>query len=148
MQYYQSRKKGFTLLEVLLSIAIIGLVAGLSVPIFQQIQTRRTTDVELHQTVLMIRRAQTLARSGYYDDDWGISIIDDTVTLFKGDDYSSRDTDFDEVITFSNAEIDTDVEIFFSQEFGIPNDVFSSVFTTTNDYQLTISMNEQGSISI
>ena len=144
-----SRKQqfGFTLFELLLSIALLGVIVAFSVPVFQQLQTQRSADSEVDQIIALIRRAQTLAHAGYYDDDWGIHIQDATVTLFRGNDFVNRDGGFDEAIVLSNATVDAPIEIFFAKNTGLPSGVFTAILTTTTDYQLTITINEQGTLT-
>jgi len=140
-------QRGFTLIELLLSIALIALLAGISVPVYQSLQTNRTADTEYNKTTLLTRRAQILARSGWHDDDWGIMIETSRAVLFKGDDFAGRDTDFDEEVPFVNMTADSPAEVFFDSISGAPSTTVSVVFTTTNNYQLNFSINEEGVIN-
>lgn len=139
-------QKGFTLLELLLSIALISLLAALSVPVYQSFHTQRTADMEHQQGILLMRRAQSLARASWYDDDWGIKVQTESITLFKGNDFTTRTTSFDEVFPFANLSAESTPEIYFESVSGTPSSTLSVDFTTTNDYQFNISINEEGVI--
>lgn len=139
-------QRGFTLLELLLSIAIIGLLAGLSVPVYQSLQTNRTADSERDQVVALVRRAQVRARAGDQNTDWGVFITSDRATLFQGNDFLNRDADFDEVVMFSNMTAEPDSEIIFENITGRGNTDISIDFATTNNYSFNITINHEGVI--
>ncbi|MDO8260622.1 MAG: prepilin-type N-terminal cleavage/methylation domain-containing protein, partial [Candidatus Magasanikbacteria bacterium] len=54
--------KGFTLIEMLLTLTVIALLAGLSAPIYMSFQGRNDLNVANSVVVSSLRRAQTLAR--------------------------------------------------------------------------------------
>ena len=66
---------GFTLLEVLLSVAIIALIAGIGTPVYQSFQTRNDLDVVTNTVAQSLRRAQVLARASDGDTTWGVDEI-------------------------------------------------------------------------
>jgi len=66
-----SRTKGFTLLEVLLSISILVVIAGLSAPVYLGFQTRNDLDVATTSVANALRRAQVLSESSEGDDTLG-----------------------------------------------------------------------------
>ena len=142
-------KKGFTLIEMLLSVGLLGIIVGMSVPVVQQYQTQRSSDTEVDQAIALIRRAQVLARSSYHNDQWGIHVDTDMITLFEGDNFLTRDSDFDEQVTYRNlvGVVDNDT-IIFSQGQGIPDVSAEIILTTTNNYELTITINQQGVVSL
>lgn len=75
----------------------MGILGAISIGIY--FSYKSSTDLELTSQTLaqMLRRAQTLARSGAHESDWGVSVQDDQIVLFRGDDFEARDTAFDEV---------------------------------------------------
>jgi prepilin-type N-terminal cleavage/methylation domain-containing protein len=57
------RARGFTLIEILLSVALIGILAGLSLPVYQAFQVKNDLSVAVDTVVQSMRRAQMLSRA-------------------------------------------------------------------------------------
>ncbi|MEN9342033.1 MAG: hypothetical protein RIQ54_289 [Candidatus Parcubacteria bacterium] len=83
-------QRGFSLVEILLSLALLALVAGIGAPLFVSFQNRNDLDVASVTLVHAMRRAQLLARAVSQDSDWGVSIGTSTITLFQGSSYAAR----------------------------------------------------------
>ena len=140
--------KGFTLLEVLLVIALLGvLLAGmgsLASNTFPKNQLTLETDL----VVSTLRRAQTRSISGYQDGIWGVYFQPNTMTLFKGEEYLSRDSVFDERHVFeSGITMGGLSEIVFEARHGQTQDVGTVTITqvSTGDTN-TLIINENGRI--
>ncbi|MFA5178429.1 MAG: type II secretion system protein [Candidatus Paceibacterota bacterium] len=111
-----------TLLEVMLSVAIIIVLAGSSVPVSNYFQNKNEVDAERNAIVSSLRRAQALAQDMSGDSAWGVKIELGKVTLFQGNDYNSRNDSFDEIFDFSETIIPSGInEIVFSKIWGEPN---------------------------
>lgn len=141
------QKKGFTILEMLLSIALISIIFAFSSPVFQQVQTMRNENTEIEHIKAFIYRAEHLAYSGFHDDDWGLYCELDTLTLFKGDDYDSRDIDFDETFIFKNIVFDEISETIFLKNSGILSGFVDIQITTQTGDSLIVNINEQGVVT-
>lgn len=142
------RVTGFTLLEVLLSIAIIGILAGISMPIYQSFQVKNDLDVAVNTIVQTLRRAQLLSQAVDGDSSWGVYMQNGSITLFQGADYSSHDSNFDEVfdvptsITFSGIQ-----EIVFTKFSGEPQTTGIITLNSSTNETRTITINEKGMVS-
>ena len=88
---------GFTLVEVLLSIAAIAIISGLSMPVYQSFQVKDDLDIAVTTIAQGLRRAQALSRASEEDSTWGLKINSGSITLFKGTAFALRDTSFDEI---------------------------------------------------
>ena len=55
-------RKGFTLLEVSLSIAILGIIFGMTMPMYRVFMIRNDLDIATVTLVQNLRRAQTLSQ--------------------------------------------------------------------------------------
>ena len=65
-------RAGFTIIEVLLSVALLGILVGVSIPIYQTYFLSSTIDIA-HQTLAQsLRRAQLKAIMGEGDRAWGV----------------------------------------------------------------------------
>lgn len=112
-------KKGFTLVELVLSLVLIAGITAFSVPVFQRLLVASDLNASTDMLVHSLRRAQNLSRSVKYDESWGVKLIDDRIIIFAGDDYLSRDVALDEVYDYSEAiNFTGDDEFVFSKLSG------------------------------
>lgn len=145
--------KGFTLVELLIVIAIVTIVAGLSVPFIQSFQT--STDLYTHAVTINrnLRRAQQQAIAGQNASAWGVyfDTAGNDITLYQGTDYLSRNQDYDFVTSFpprfflSNDFTD---DINFAAYSGRPNSIGTATIASQNNESFTISVNNAGVIQI
>lgn len=140
--------RGFTLLEVLLAIATLAILVGVSAPVLQNFQGRSDLDAAVMTQVATLRRAEELSRGISNDSQWGVKMATGTATLFKGSSFSTRDSSFDE-----SAEISEYVSISGANEFvfsrlGATTTAIGTttmLFLTTGDSR-SITVNKKGSI--
>jgi len=142
------RERGFTLLEMLLSITIIGILVGLSTPVYRSFLVRNDVDITLQSVANTIRRAQTYARGVSGDSVWSIEVQSSTITLFKGTVFASRDTNYDEVIDMpGNVTASGLSEVQFTKFTGKPNTSGNIVLTTTTTGETkTLTVNTEGMV--
>ncbi len=141
--------KGFTLLEVLLSVAILGVVAGISLPVMASFNGRNDLDVTTQSIVMQLRRAGTYSRGANNDNQWGVHIQSGGATLFQGTAYASRDTAYDETTTFpSSFSVSGTSDVVFNKVDGSPASSGSITLTNTNSNETrTITFNAKGMVS-
>lgn len=137
---------GFTLVEMLLSMGIITLLAGISLPIYISFETRNDLEVTSQSIVEMLRRAQTYARSVNGDSQWGVSVQSGTATLFKGATYATRDATYDETNT-SGLSSSGLSEIAFTKFDATPSTTGTITLTASNNETRTITINAKGMVS-
>lgn len=139
---------GFTLLEMLLVVSLVGVIMSFSVFINYSFYINNDVDVATLNTVQAIRRAQNLAMGTAEDSVWGIRTNGDNVTLFKGAVYANRDTDFDEIFDLPKSVVISGLsEIIFDKLSGNPQSIGSIILTAPNDLNRSITINEKGVIS-
>lgn len=138
-------ERGFTLLEVLLSLALIALLSGIAVPSFHLLAVSNDLDVATNTTLQTLRRAQTLSQAVDGDSSWGVKLQASDITLFKGSSYALRDTNFDEVYTLSgNVTPSGILEIVFSKLLGNPSTTGTLTLTSSNNETQNITLNSKG----
>ena len=140
--------KGFTLIEALLSITILVIIAGLSIPVAQRFYTRNNLDVATHSLVQTIRKTQSFAMGSNGDSKWGIRFSNPTITVFKGENFAGREQEFDENYDMPNTvRVSGIEELVFDKMSGLPNTTQDIILTNSDGETKTISTNSKGFIS-
>lgn len=138
---------GFTLVEVLLSVGIIAMLAGLSLPVYAALQTRTELSTSVQGVADTLRRAQTYARGVHGDSQWGVYITDDSATLYRGTSYAARDISFDEVTPIpSSIGVSGMEEVNFSKLHGAPSSTGGITLTLNANEERTVSINAKGMV--
>lgn len=142
------KEKAFTLVEVLLVIAVIGILVGLSAPVFYAFQVKNNLNVAVDSVVQSTRRAQLLSQSVDGDDSWGVKVNSGSVVIFQGGSYASRDVNFDEVIDISNDILISGWdEIVFSKFFADPSTTGMITLTSPLGNVASIDVNSKGMVN-
>lgn len=138
--------KGFTLLEVLLSISIVAILSGLSVPVWRNLQIKNDLDVVTTTIVQNLRRAQILSQAVDGDSTWGLKVQSGSIVLFKGASYAVRDSTFDETSDLQTSITPTGVtEIVFAKLTGLPQTTGTVTLTSEQDSK-NITINTKGMV--
>ena len=139
---------GFTFIEILLVVALIGVTASVSIPVYQSFKTRNDLDVSSVTIAQSLRRAQLLSQASDGDTSWGVNIAVGSITLFKGISFSARDTDFDEVFSMQTSiSVSGLQEIVFEKFTGEPVSTGTITLTSINNEERSINTNSKGSIT-
>ncbi len=138
---------GFTLLELLLSVAIISLLAGLSLPVYRTLLTKNDLDIAAVSIAQSLRRAQILSQSVDGDTSWGVKAQSGNITLFKGSSFTARDTNVDETFDMpTTIGVSGTTEIVFAKFTGLPQTTGTINISTESDTR-SVSINEKGTVS-
>jgi len=117
-----NEKKGFTLIEAIIVIALISLLAGLSIPFYSDILSRNAIFVSSDATIRTLRRAQVLSKAVANDDGWSVKLETGLIRLYKGSDYNTRNTQYDEDIKLSSGvTFSGNTDVKFTKFTGVPN---------------------------
>ncbi len=142
-----NKTAGFTLLEMLLSVAIISMLVGMSVPVYESFVRRNDLDLIAQQLASVIRRAETYARAVAYDNAWSVEITSTTITLFQGTSYATRNTAYDESVTIPASVTPSGLsEIQFAKFSASPNTTGSITLTSTTNSTRTVTVNAKGMV--
>lgn len=149
MRYFKRRLKGFTLIELILSIVIIVMILSATAPMFQSLQNKNDLEVAVNETVQTMRRAQSLSRAVEGDSRWGVNIRTGYITLFRGNGFSSRDATYDEDYQIpTNITVGPLHEVVFEKVSGeaiTPGNI--TLTSPPINEQRTISINVKGTLN-
>lgn len=138
---------GFSLLEVIVVIGIVGLLATISTSVYSSFKAHENIEIATTSVVEAIRYAQSNSQAGKGDSSWGVEIIPTSVIIFKGTSYSSRDVSADQSLDFSSGVVASGLsEIIFSKITGTT--VNTGTVVLTNSYGTkNILINEKGTLT-
>ncbi|HLD32564.1 MAG TPA: type II secretion system protein, partial [Candidatus Peribacteraceae bacterium] len=141
-----AQHRAFTAVETLLTIGIIAVTAGFTVPMYRNYQIRSDLDLVTEQTIQGLRRAQVLAQSGENDSAWGFNVQDGV--LYQGEAYAVRDPQNDETYPVPST-INTSglPEVSFSRVDGIPDRTGEIIIQGLNGEQRIIIVGVDGVLS-
>lgn len=136
-------KRGFTAVEVLLTLGILAVTAGVSVPLYRTYQVRSDLDIAVEQAKHALERAQVLARAGQNDSMWGYEAL--RGILFQGESYATRDDAADEeYIIPGGVTVSGLTEVVFQRVTGDPLTSGVILFVAANGEQRTVTVTEGG----
>jgi prepilin-type N-terminal cleavage/methylation domain-containing protein len=143
-----SREAGFTLVELLLSVVIIGLLTGLSLPVYESFVRRNDLDLAGQNLAMALRRAETYARASNYDSAWSVEIQTSGITLFQGVTFASRNTAYDETVTIPGSITPSGLgEIQFTKFSAAPNTTGTITLTSSTNDTRTVTINAKGAVN-
>lgn len=129
-------KKAFTLIEIVITIAIISILIGISMTVFRALTDKQTIDRDVENVVSYLLRARNQTITGENNENYGVYFASSSVTLFQGKEFgeaSTTDLIFDlNNRTYLNSIHLTDgvTFLYFNKVSGAPS------ATGTIEYQL------------
>lgn len=140
-------QKGFSLLEVLLIIALVGVLLGAGIPVLYSYFSGNNLDSASSRVTQSLYQAKTFAEAGVDDSEWGVYIQNGLVTIFQGNDYAGRDAGYDQDIELAEEIAVSGIdEIYFSVFSGSPSATGDIVLSIVGERTATISINSLGII--
>lgn len=139
-------RRGFTAVDVLLTVGVIAVTAGVSVPMYRNYQIRSDLDLAVVQTLQGLSTAQLQSQTGQQDGVWGYQIP--TGTVFLGEAYAVRDTDVDKTISLPpSISVYGVEEVVFSRVDGTPSPTGDIVLEAANGETRTITVSTDGTLA-
>lgn len=140
-------RRGFSLIEVLVVVAILGLLAAIGAPVFQSFLIRNDLDISANTLSLDLYRAQALSRAMARDNSWGVHIQNGSVTLFIGASYASRNSAFDETYIMPSVITPSgQTDYLFAKFSGLPMTTGATTLTASAQNTTTVTLNSKGMI--
>lgn len=139
--------RGFSLLELIIVISIFSIFAGMTTTTYYSMKSHTNLELATGSLVEAVRFAQSSAQSGKGDSKWGVKTLTDKIVIFKGNDYTSRDTAFDSTFDFSGGVIVSGLsEVVFEKITGSTLTVGTMSLAGTSENR-NIVINEKGTIN-
>lgn len=125
-------RRGFSLIEVMLVVGLVGAVAGVGIPLYRDYQIRNDLSLATEQVTQGLARARLMAQAGQEDNAWGFFVP--AGVLYKGESYETRDPLFDEYYPMpSTITIQGLLEVNYGKVSGSPDATGEITLTTIND---------------
>ncbi len=141
-----NHEQGFTLLELLLSVAIIAILAGLSLPVYRTLLSKNDLDVAAVTVAQSLRRAQILSQAVDGDMTWGLKVQSGSIVIFRGASFAARDTTFDETFSTSTTiGVSGTTEIVFAKMTGLPQSTGAVTLSSETDTK-SVTINAKGMV--
>lgn len=145
---FSNKSAGFTMIEMALSLAVITLIAGMSVPVYQSFQIRNDLDIATVSIVHSARRAEVLAGASDGDSNWGVKVEAGSIFVFKGSSFASRDSAYDEIFDLPASITPTGLlELVFTKFSGLPVSTGTTTLSSTAGEVRDIAINAKGTLT-
>lgn len=139
-------RRAFTAVEALLSIGVIAVTAGISIPLLRNYQVRNDLNVGKEYMLQALRTAQSNARAGKNTGTWGVAVAEGVV--FEGHSYAERVEASDEAYPLPpTIRWDGLSEVVFERVTGRPQPTGEIIATGSNGDQFIITIGDQGLIA-
>lgn len=139
--------RGFTIIEVILVIAVAGVILTLTTPLIMPIIDRGQLTGSTNQIVKSLRTAQQYAQGVKNDSPWGVYLTANTMTIFAGISYATRNAALDVSTSISPPiNITSGAEIVFNKLTGAPTSQTTTTIVYKNQTQI-ITTNAIGNIT-
>lgn len=137
--------KGYTLVELIIVLAIIGTVAAVAVPSYQAIL--KSGDARHAALVYAdaLREAQNRAKLMEFDTAWGTAIVNQSVVVFSGASYAARTAARDKTYVLPNVTVTGATSTVFTKFAGAPSAIATTTFA--NAYaSTTVTLTSGGGV--
>jgi prepilin-type N-terminal cleavage/methylation domain-containing protein len=140
-------QRGFTFLELLIVVAIVGIVSLSSISFYSRFFTQNAVSNTVDQLTSEMRKAQSYAMSGKQNGDWGVRYASNQIILFQGSSYATRNAAFDEKFTTNTSVAVSGLsDIIFSRMTGTPS-ASPTITVSGAGSTSTITVNAQGVVN-
>ncbi|KKQ80268.1 MAG: hypothetical protein UT02_C0012G0019 [Parcubacteria group bacterium GW2011_GWC2_38_7] len=140
------KRPGFTLLELVITIGIFLIIAGVSVPLYFKFQEFSEKESVKQETLQMIREVQLQAKIGLDNNNHGIYFSGHNYTTYTGLTFASKIAGSDQDYELSNIiSVEAETDLNFLKNTGTPTIDTSLLLTNDRSNEsATFTINEIG----
>jgi len=149
-------KKGITFIELLIVIAVIGILIAITLPQFSKIRENQVLKSGVQDVLSSIDKARSQTLSSLNSSKYGIHFESSNVIIFKGDTFNPSATDNETINIITPANIsnvtlnlisDTSGEMYFNRLSGSPSKT-GTITVSTTSYSKIITISATGVASV
>jgi prepilin-type N-terminal cleavage/methylation domain-containing protein len=134
-------QKGFTLIEMILVVAIISILGALSATFYSRFLNQNAVANASDQLALQLRKAQVYSMVSKQGTNWGVKLQSGKIIL-----YANGNSGFDESFSINpSTQISGFTQVQFTKGSGLPDQTPIILISDQNN-QETISINTQGAV--
>lgn len=148
MLRHRASRSGFTVIELMITTALVAMMAFFSFSAYQSFQVKNDLDIAVNTIVQSLWRAQILAQASDGDMSWGVKVQSGSIVLFGGASFSARDAAYDESFDLPSTITPAGVtEVVYEKFTGVPQTTGTTTLTTTTNESRTIILNSKGTLT-
>ncbi len=147
----KEKQKGFSYIEVLITIGVLGIIFVGSIPIFKSFQKNSDLEIDTGKIVSKLRLAQKKTVSSVGESQWGVYLdaiaVPGEIILFKGSSFATRDSAYDETsklldtVQFDSVDIfGGGTEVVFERLTGMTSQAGTTTIVLLSDASKTSSI--------
>lgn len=143
-----SNRWGFTLIEVLLVIGVLGLIVALATPFYQSFQISSELDNTTHELISALRQTQAKAMASEGFRSWGVHLEKKAYIIFSGDKFNPDDKLNQRNDLAGPLSIEAEnTDIVFSSVEGQTSNTGKITLISVNKEARTLTINSLGAIN-
>ena len=147
-------KRGITALEILIVLAVLAGMFAIVIPQFSKMKENQVLKNAVGDILSSLDKARSETLASVNSSSYGVHFQSDGVIIFKGVDFSTRDTSKDEMINIilpaniSNIALGTGIsDVYFARLTGTPSHI-GTIMVSTTSYSKTITISASGIASV
>jgi prepilin-type N-terminal cleavage/methylation domain-containing protein len=138
MEHYAERERGFTVMEVLIVVAVLAALATVTFSAFSNLSKSRILEKDAVSVVSLMNEARSLTLSSLEDSQYGVHLESSEAVLFKGLVYNSSDPDnqtitFHQRVTLSTISLVNGPDVIFKKLSGSTEQFGTTTMTLSSN---------------
>jgi prepilin-type N-terminal cleavage/methylation domain-containing protein len=139
--------RGFTLIEMTVVLAIVAVLALVSVPFFSLLNGMNGDNTVKNDVIGIVKIAQSQAQWSYNNSRYGVYFSGNSYKLYTGNSYAARTVALDRTYNLpAGSNFGAVLDINFANKTGLPSTTGAITITSSKGNVVTFNINAQGLI--